>query len=257
MMGFRVLLIKELREQLRTNRFVAVVAVFVLFGIISPLTDRYMKELFDALASQSDKRILAQMPAPSLDGVAGQIIGSLSEFGVVCALLLAMGSVAWEKDRGTAGMILTKPASRAAFLAAKLIAISTTLGVAVALGCGFGYLYTLLLYPSVFPLGGYVAMALLMWWMCVAFAAVTLLGSTLTRSAIAAAGIGLVALLVTGIVGSLPHIGPYMPSSLSDTAQKLMLGHDAGQILGPLLFNIALVPALFAITWLAFRRQEL
>ena len=62
--------------------------------------------------------------------------------------------MAWEKERGTAGMILTKPASRAAFLAAKLVAISLTLGVAVALGTGFGYVYTLLLYPTVFPLGG-------------------------------------------------------------------------------------------------------
>jgi len=32
MMGFRVLLLKELREQVRTGRLVAVAAVFVLFG---------------------------------------------------------------------------------------------------------------------------------------------------------------------------------------------------------------------------------
>jgi len=42
MMGFRVLLLKELREQFRTSRMVAVAAVFVLFGILGPLTDRYM-----------------------------------------------------------------------------------------------------------------------------------------------------------------------------------------------------------------------
>jgi hypothetical protein len=36
-----------------------------------------------------------------------------------------------------------------------------------------------------------------------------------------------------------------------------MLGQDAGWILGPVLFNLALVPALFGVTWLVFRRQEL
>ena len=256
MMGFRVLLVKELREQLRTNRFVAVVAVFVLFGIIGPLTDRYMQELINAIGSQSGGFTIA-VPPPSLTGVATQVLKNLSQFGIICALLLAMGSVAWEKERGTAGMILTKPASRAAFLAAKLIAISATLGVGVVLGCGFAYMYTLLLYPTVFPLGGYVAMAVLMWWMIVIFAAITLLGSTLTRSAVAAAGIGLVAMLIFGIVGALPTIGPYMPSSLGGPALKMVLGEDPGQILGPVLFNIALVPALFGITWLAFRRQEL
>jgi ABC-2 type transport system permease protein len=256
MMGVSVLLAKELREQFRTNRFVAVVAVFVIFGIIGPLTDRYMKELLDAVVSQAGG-LKIEVPGPSLNGAATQILKNLSQFGIICALLLAMGSVAWEKERGTAGMILTKPASRAAFLAAKLIAISITLGVAVILGCGFGYLYTLLLYPNVFPLGGYVAMALLMWWMLVVFAAITLLGSTLTRSAIAAAGIGLVALVVFGIVGQFPVVGDYMPSSLGKPALDLMLGNDAGSWLGPLLFNLALVPVMFVATWVAFRRQEL
>jgi ABC-2 type transport system permease protein len=256
MMGFRVLLAKELREQLRTNRFIAVVAVFVLFGVIGPLTDRYMKELIDAIGSQSGGFTI-QVPDPSLAGVAAQVLKNLSQFGIICALLLAMGSVAWEKERGTAGMILTKPASRAAFLAAKLVAISATLGVGVILGCGIAYVYTWLLYPSDFSIGGYIAMAALLWWMTVIFAAITLMGSTVTRSAVAAAGIGLVALIVFGIVAALPVVGPYMPPSLADPALKLVLGNDAGNILGPVLFNLALVPALFAITWLAFRRQEL
>jgi len=256
MMGFRVLLIKEMREQVRTNRLIAVAAVFILFGAVGPLTDRYLKELIDALGSESGGLSIT-VPPPSLEGAATQILKNLSQFGIICALLLAMGSVAWEKERGTAGMILTKPASRAAFLAAKLVAISLTLGLAVAFGCGIGFVYTLLLYPSVFPIGGYVAMALLMWWSCVAFAAITLLGSTVTRSAVAAAGLGLLAMLILGIVAALPVIGPYSPLSLSTPALDLMLGRDAGSIVGPILFNVALVPAIFALTWLAFRRQEL
>ena len=254
MMGFRVLLIKEMREQFRTSRMVAVAAVFVLFGILGPLTDRYMKELLDAIGSQGGGMTF-QVPAPSLAGASAQILKNLTQFGIICALLLAMGSVAWEKERGTAGMIMTKPASRAAFLAAKLVAISINLGVAVILGCGLAYVYTVLLYPSAFPIGGYLAMMGLMWWTLVIFAAITMLGSTVTRSAIAAAGIGLVALLVMGLVGAIPVVGAFMPSSLP--ASQLVLGKDPGNFLGPLLFNVALVPVLFAATWLTFRRQEL
>jgi ABC-2 type transport system permease protein len=256
MMGFSVLLGKELREQFRTGRLVAVAAVFVLFGILGPLTDRFMKQLFDAIGSEGGGMTF-QVPPPSLAGASTQILKNLSQFGIICALLLAMGSVAWEKDRGTAGMILTKPASRAAFLAAKLAAISLNLGLAVVLGCGLAYVYTTLLYPETFAIGGYVAMTALLWWMLVIFAAITMLGSTITRSAIAAAGIGLVALLVLGIVGALPVIGPYMPSSLGAPAADLVLGKDPGNFLGPALFNVALVPALLGATWIAFRRQEL
>jgi ABC-2 type transport system permease protein len=256
MMGLGILLRKELREQLRTNRLIAVGAVFVIFGIISPLTDRYMKQLFDAIGSESGGMSFV-VPPPSLAGAASQILKNMSQFGIICALLLAMGSVAWEKDRGTAGMILTKPASRAAFLAAKLIAISMTLGIATLIGCGFSYVYVLLLYPAPFALGGYVAMAALLWWMLVGFASITIFGSTLTRSAIAAAGIGLVALLVFGILAQLPVVGDYMPTSLGKVASAVVLGNDPGFVLGPILFNLALVPVLFAMTWLAFRRQEL
>jgi ABC-2 type transport system permease protein len=165
--------------------------------------------------------------------------------------------VGWEKERGTAGMIMTKPASRAAFLAAKLTAIALNLGLAVILGCGLGYVYTALLYPSAFPIGGYVAMAAIMWWTLVVFTAITLLGSTISRSAIAAAGVGLVALLVLGLVASIPVIGPWSPLALLTPAMALALGNDAGNFAGPLLFNIALVPALLGAAWLAFRRQEL
>jgi ABC-2 type transport system permease protein len=256
MMGFRVLLIKELREQVRTGRLIAVGAVFVLFGILGPLTDRYMKELMDAVGTQSGG-FTVTVPPPSLQGALNQIVKNLSEFGVICGLLLAMGAVSWEKDRGTAGMIITKPASRAAFLAAKLVSISLNLAIATALGCGLGYVYTLLLYPTVFPLGGYVAMCLLLWLSTVIFVAITLLGSTMWRSAIAAAGLGLVALLVIGLLAAIPVIGPWTPLGLLAPAEHLAMGEDAGNILGPLLFNIALVPALFGVTWLAFRRQEL
>jgi ABC-2 type transport system permease protein len=256
MMGFRVLLLKELREQIRTARLVAVSVVFIVFGILGPVTDRYMKELIDAVGAQSGG-FSVQIPPPTLEGALAQITKNLTQFGIICALLLAMGSVAWEKERGTAGMILTKPASRAAFLAAKLVAISFTLGVAMALGTGVAYVYTLLLYPTVFPIGGYIAMAVLMWWILVGFTAITLLGSTITRSAVAAAGIGLVLLVVMGIVGALPVVGPYMPSSLGEPARALGMGQDPGWLIGPLAFNIVLVPVLFTVTWLVFRRQEL
>jgi ABC-2 type transport system permease protein len=256
MMGFTVLLQKELREQLRTGRLVAVAAVFILFGLLGPLTDRYMKELLEAIGTQAGGMTIA-VPAPSLAGDATQILKNLSQFGIVCALLLAMGSVAWEKERGTAGLILTKPASRAAFLAAKLVAISLNLAVATILGCGIAWVYTALLYPASFPVGGYIAMMALLWWMLVVFVAITLLGSTLTRSAIAAAGIGLVAMIVIGIVAALPTVGPYMPMSLGTVAMDLCLGRDPGDVLGPILLNVALVPALFGLTWVAFRRQEL
>jgi len=41
-----------------------------------------------------------------------QIVRQVSQFGMLIAFLLAMGSVAGEKERGTAPFVLTKPVSR-------------------------------------------------------------------------------------------------------------------------------------------------
>jgi len=53
-----------------------------------------------------------------------------------------------------------------------------------------------------------------------------------------AAGIGLLALLVFGVLAALPPvIGDYSPTSLATPALALMLGHDPGSIAGALLFK--------------------
>jgi hypothetical protein len=66
-----------------------------------------------------------------------------------------------------------------------------------------------------------------------------------------------VAMIVLGLIAALPTVGLYMPMSLGTVAMDLCLDRDPGNFLGPVLFNVALVPALFGVTWLAFRRQEL
>jgi hypothetical protein len=100
-------------------------------------------------------------------------------------------------------------------------------------------------------------MAAILWWTLVVFVAITLLGSTASRSAIAAAGLAFVAFIVLGIFVTVPVVGPWSPLGLMTPASHLALGEDAGNFLGPLLFNIALVPALFGVTWLVFGKQEL
>ena len=167
-----------------------------------------------------------------------------------------MGSVATEKERGTAAFVLSKPVSRASFLTAKLAAIAIDLLAAVIGAVTAGAVYTAILFQPL-PLAGVVGMALLLWLSLVVFAALTFVGSTVTRSAAGGAGVGFALLVITGILGALPTIGPYMPGSLIGPAGNLALGLDAGGSIGPIIFNIALVPALGAVAWLAFRRQEL
>jgi ABC-2 type transport system permease protein len=259
MSGFGALLGKEMREQLRTYRLPVVAIVFLIFGITSPVLARFTKELLDALGTQAAGGIQIVIPPPTPADAVGQLLKNLSQFGILIAILLAMGTVATEKERGTAALVLTKPASRLSFLLAKFVAIGINLGIAVVAACAVGYIYTALLFDSAeLPVGGYVAMTALLWLAIFAYAALTFLGSTLTNSAAAGAGIGFAALVVTGIVAALPTIGQFMPISLISPAANLAIGASAGvDLLGPTIAALLFVAVPFALAWLSFRRQEL
>lgn len=253
MIGLGPLLRKELLEQWRTRRMLVVAIVFTAFGIGSPFLARYTPELVKALAGNQFQIVI---PPPTVRDAADQFLKNLGQAGILTAVLLAMGSVAVEKERGTAALMLSKPASRGAYLLAKMLAITATLAISLALAAVGGYAYTAFLFEAISPIG-WAAMTSLLLLMLVVYAALTFLGSVLTRSSVAAAGIGVGGLLLVAIVGVLPTIGPYTPGGLSVPAMALALGKDPGNVIGPALANLGLVVALVAVSWLAFRRQEL
>ena len=90
-----------------------------------------------------------------------------------------------------------------------------------------------------------------------AWATITLLGSTLTRSSLAAGGIGIVAFIVIGILGALPNVGRFLPTGLGAPARALALGRPGADVVGPTIATIALIAVAAMVAWLAFRRQEL
>jgi ABC-2 type transport system permease protein len=253
MTGFAALLRKELLEQWRTTRLPVVATVFLLVGLSSPLLARFTPEIIKAVASG---QFQITLPTPTSADAYDQLAKNLGQFGALIAVLLAMGSVATEKERGTAALILTKPAGRGAFLAAKLVAIATTLGIATAIAAAGAWFYTLVLFEPL-PLAGFAAAAALQWLALVAYAAITFLGSTLTRSALAAAGLGVAAFIVMGILSIVPTVGRYLPTGLGAPARGLALGLPGVDAIGPTIAAVLLIGALAGIAWLAFRRQEL
>lgn len=253
MIGLGSMLRKELLEHWRTRRMLVVAIVFTALGIGSPLLARYTPELVKALAGDQFQIVV---PPPTAADAVSQFLKNLGQAGVLTAILLAMGSVAVEKERGTAALLLTKPVSRGAFLLAKLLAIAVTLLVGLLLAGIGGYYYTAILFESL-PALGWAAMTGLLLLSLVVYASLTFLGSVLSRSSLAAAGIGIGALIVLFFLSALPSIGPFTPGGLTAPGAALAIGKDPGAVIGPLLANLAGVVAVFGLAWLAFRRQEL
>jgi ABC-2 type transport system permease protein len=252
MTGFGVLLRKELLEQWRTMRLPVVAAVFVLTGLTSPLLARFTPEILELVGGDQFQIVL---PPPTAADAYDQFAKNLGQFGILVAVLLTMGIVATEKERGTAGLILTKPAGRAAFLVSKLAAIGLTLFVATALAAAGAWFYTLVLFEPL-PVAGFAAAAVLQSLSLLVFSAITFVGSTLTRSALAAAGLGVAAFILVGILSIVPALARVLPVGLADPARRLALGQPGVDVV-PAVAAVVVIGGLLFVSWLAFRRQEL
>jgi ABC-2 type transport system permease protein len=252
MRGFAVLLKKEITEQWRTGRLPVVAVIFLLFGLASPVLAKYTPEIVKLAAGSIDIHV----PTPTIKDAVDQLIKNLNQVGVLTAILLAMGSVAGEKESGTAAFVLVKPVGRFAFLAAKFTGLALTMAAAVLLGGLAAYIYTDLLFAPLSVLG-FGAACLVILLGLLEIAAVTFLGSTLVRSSIPAAAIGLVAVVVAGIVSSLPQVGHFTPFGLNELASDLALQQVGTGWDWPVIANAGFVVVAMAAGWLVFRRQEL
>jgi ABC-type transport system involved in multi-copper enzyme maturation permease subunit len=117
-------------------------------------------------------------------------------------------------------------------------------------------LYTELLFAPLTVLG-FGAACLVILLGLLEIAAVTFLGSTLARSSIPAAGIGLIALVVAAVVSSLPNVGHFTPFGLNELASDLALQQTATGWGWPVVANAGFVVVTLAASWFVFRRQEI
>ena len=130
-MSFIAELRKEILEQWRTYRLLICAVVLGFFGMTSPLLAKFTPEILKAVPGAD--AFSALVPTPTVIDAFTQYIKNMDQFGILLALLITMGAVAQEKDKGTAAMMLVKPLSRGAFLLAKFIAISLTLFVGASI----------------------------------------------------------------------------------------------------------------------------
>ncbi len=249
------LLWKEMAEQWRSYRLPIVTAVLAAFGILGPLSVRYLPLLLAGMPGVPEG-LEAVLPQPDISLALSEYLDNLSQFGVILAILIPMAAVVGEKAGGTAEITLSKPVSRAAFVAAKFLANGATLGAGVlAAGIG-GFYYTGVLF-SWPPAGAFAAANALVFAYLLFFVALTLLASTVARSQLAAAGMSFGMLLGMGLLGAIPSLSPYLPPAVLRWARALALGAPVEAGWTPLAVCLALIAGLLAVSWLIFRKQEL
>jgi ABC-2 type transport system permease protein len=251
---FPVALRKELLEQWRSYRLLVVAVVLLLFGLASPLFAKYAPQVI-RLALPEGEELLKLLPPPTAADAVDQYLKNIGQFGILLALLMTMGAVAQEKDKGTAALMLVKPMPRSTFLVAKFVALGLTFTVGIFLAGTACYYYTLLLFEPL-SWSAWLALNGLLLLFILVYVALTLLCSTLARSQVVSGGLAFGCLVLLSVMGAVPKVGEYMPGQLTAWAAGLFAADGSPAWLA-LAVSIGLIAVALIVAWLVFERQEL
>ncbi len=227
------------------------VAVFLFFGLSTPLLIKFLPDIL----KMSGEQIPVALPAFGAADALKSYVNNFSQIGLLVAVLVAMGAIAQERERGTAIMTMCKPVGFGALILAKLTALVLTFGIGVTLGAIGCYYYTVLLLGSV-DAGAFVAMNLLAVAYLVVCLSVTLMYSSFFRNQLAAGGLAFATLIGLALLSTVPLLSVYLPSALMGWAQGLAAGGN-GSSWPALLVSAGVVVAAIVIGWQTLSRKEL
>lgn len=253
------LMTKEFRQAWRSFRLPALLLVLLFLAIMDPLVTKYMGEIFARFV----EGVTIVLPPPSSTQAMGQFLGDVVELGVLVIIAITMGSVAGEKANGVASFIVTRPASRRAYVASKFLVLLGGLTAGIAGATSIASLYTVTLIGPVD--GGRVISAAVSVWIYTAFIfCATFAASMAANGPLTAGGAGFAAFLVTALAGAVlgsASVGQYLPSALISNVNTFLSGSGdleiAARILKPGAVAAVVSATLLALGFQSFKQQDL
>jgi ABC-2 type transport system permease protein len=222
--------------------------------MLSPLLAKFTPELLGSL--EGAEQFAELIPEPTIQDALGQYIRNLNQFGFILVILLGMGAIAGEKERGTSVMILSKPLPRWAFVTSKFIAQLMVFASAFILAAIASYFYTVSLFGPLKISDLALVNLLLFTWLSV-FVAITLFGSALGKTTAAAAGIALLVSVIFLIIGTIPKYGALAPGGLTIWANQIAIGEVITPNAGALALSLVLVILAVLASIAVFERQDI
>ncbi|MFJ7934048.1 ABC transporter permease [Sporosarcina sp. NPDC096371] len=210
MTGFGVLLRKEWREHTRNFKMLWIPLVFIIFGIMEPITNHFLPQIMQSVGNMPEGMDFLW---PELQGadIFASLLGQYQFVGILIIVLAFMGTISGERKNGTATLLYVRPMSfRAYFLSKWLVANVIVLGSAW-LGFMAAWYYIEILFNHVEAGKVFSFMATYSLWLVFVVTVVLALSAWLPTGGAAglAIGITLVYQLVDSIIGAYWAVSPW------------------------------------------------
>lgn len=239
---------REINEQVKTQKLLLLSLVFLLFGVLSPLLTKNLQAILKSTLN------IGLPPLQPVDSYL-QFFKSIDQLGLLAFILLFMGCIALEKERGTAAMILSKPVSRLEFVLSKYITTVTASVFSLSVGSLTCYLYTETLFKEVGNISDFLKA---FGCYCMFFAgssAIIVLFSVVFKNQLYA-GVASALVLIFSSFAAQMDVGSYMSFySLAELARVYVQGESA-EVMRPLGSALVMVVIILVISWQLLEHQE-
>ncbi len=253
MKGFAAFARKEAVEILRTWRIWVLPGILLFFALTGPVMAKYTPEIVKMAAGSQMGGFT--LPPPVYTDSYAQWVKNLSQIALFALIIVYGGVISSERRSGTAALVLTKPVSRAAFVAAKMLVHAAFLSVTVCVGTLITWAGTALAFGEA-PAGPLFASAGAWLAFGVLFLSLMTLLSAAMKSQAGAAGIGLGMYALISLTALWKPLGTYSPAALVGGPAELAAGKPfaAGW---PVATSLMLAAALAALAAFVFKRKEI
>jgi ABC-2 type transport system permease protein len=260
MNGTIALLKKELLEQWRTSKILIIVLGFIFSGLQGPVVTKLLPEIIKS--SSGDMRGI-QITIPeqtALDAILSYI-SQMAAFPSLIVILVVMGTLAGERERGTQVFVLTKPVSRTQFILAKYFSYLGIVVAAIILTATASAYYTLLLFSNSFSIGPFLALNLGVIAYSSYILALVVLCSSLFKTPVAAGGVAFVGFLVIdNVVKLIPGWTGIFPQVVFNSlnARQFMTGETSlGNLALPIIIGFVMAAVLVGLACFSYEKREM
>ena len=245
---------KEIVEQIRTYKWLIVISVFFLFGMMSPLLAKLMPDIMSGMKVEGIK---IEMPEPIVMDAYAQFFKNFTQMGILILLLVFGGTLSNELMKGTLINILAKGLPRPTVILSKFTAsvILWTVGLLVAVTTTYGYAFYLFGDASV---PNFVFSIFCLWLFGCFLIALILLSSALANGTFGGLILSVITLVVLLLISISPKVAKFNPITLtSKNLDLLKESVNVNDLYLPVAITAVLTIVALYLAILLFRRKKM
>jgi ABC-2 type transport system permease protein len=220
----------------RTKRWIALVGVYVFFGLLGPLSARYIGEIVERFGGGVEVTFPPPVPA---DGMI-QYVSNVSQVGLLVAVVIAAGSLTFDAKPEMGVFLRTRVGRIWDILFPRLTVSFLAVGAAFVLGSLAAWYETVVLIGSLPVAATLAGVGFGLLYLALVVAIVAAAGSR-AKNVLGAVLATIVVLLAMPIVGIVESVGRWLPSHLVGALSNLPAGAAVSDYLPATLVSVVMI----------------